>query len=132
MREAIDGESHQEERTDGKEGSGQAVHLRFWAPWVVRFARRLRTSVPQLYRLLDTTNTKKSINQLVSLLQILDCSVDLIVTDKEAVAHVKLGLPGALAYVEAGARQERSGRFDGSAKSLISLVGPARFELATS
>jgi hypothetical protein len=49
-------------------------------------ARRLKTSVPQLYRLLDTTNTKKSINQLVSLLQILDCSVDLVVTDKEAVA----------------------------------------------
>jgi hypothetical protein len=26
-------------------------------------ARRLRTSVPQLYRLLDTTNSKKSLNQ---------------------------------------------------------------------
>ena len=49
-------------------------------------ARRLKTSVPQLYRLLDTTNTRKSMNQLVSLLQILDCSVDLVVTDKEAVA----------------------------------------------
>ena len=48
-------------------------------------ARRLKTSVPQLYRLLDTTNTRKSMNQLVSLLQILDCSVDLVVTDKEAV-----------------------------------------------
>lgn len=47
-------------------------------------ARRLKTSVPQLYRLLDTTNTTKSMNQLVSLLQILDCSVDLVVTDKEA------------------------------------------------
>lgn len=49
-------------------------------------ARRLKTSVPQLYRLLDTTNTRKSINQLVSLLQILDCSVDLVVSDREAVA----------------------------------------------
>ena len=47
-------------------------------------ARRLKTSVPQLYRLLDTTNTRKSMNQLVSLLQILDCSVDLVVTDKDA------------------------------------------------
>jgi len=49
-------------------------------------ARRLKTSLPQLYRLLDTTNTRKSMNQLVSLLQILDCSIELVVTDKEAVA----------------------------------------------
>lgn len=49
-------------------------------------ARRLRTSVPQLYRLLDTTNSRKSLNQLISLLQVLDCSVDLIVTDKKAAA----------------------------------------------
>jgi predicted XRE-type DNA-binding protein len=49
-------------------------------------ARRLNTSVPQLYRLLDTTNTRKSINQLISLLQVLGCNVDLVVTDEEAVA----------------------------------------------
>ena len=49
-------------------------------------ARRLKTSVPQLYRLLDTTNTRKSINQLICRLQVLDCSVDLVVTDREAVA----------------------------------------------
>lgn len=49
-------------------------------------ARRLRTSVPQLYRLLDTANTRKSMNQLVRLLQILDCRVDLVVTDRKAVA----------------------------------------------
>lgn len=49
-------------------------------------ARRLKTSLPQLYRLLDPTNTRKSMNQLVALLQILDCSVELVVTDKEAVA----------------------------------------------
>ena len=47
-------------------------------------ARRLKTSVPQLYRLLDTANTRKSINQLVALLQVLDCSIDLVVTDKDA------------------------------------------------
>ena len=50
-------------------------------------ARRLKTSVPQLYRLLDTTNTKKSINQLSCLLQVLECSVDLVVTDRGAVAQ---------------------------------------------
>lgn len=49
-------------------------------------ARRLKTSLPQLYRLLDPTNTRKSMNQLVALLQVLDCSVDLVVADKEAVA----------------------------------------------
>jgi hypothetical protein len=47
-------------------------------------ARRLKTSPPQLYRLLDPTNTRKSMNQLVALLQILDCSVDVVVTDKQA------------------------------------------------
>ena len=49
-------------------------------------ARRLKTSLPQLYRLLDSTNTRKSLNQLVALLQLLDCSVDLVVRDKGAVA----------------------------------------------
>lgn len=49
-------------------------------------ACRLKTSVPQLYRLLDTANTKKSINQLVSLLQVLDCSIDVVVMDKAAPA----------------------------------------------
>ncbi len=49
-------------------------------------ARRLKTSLPQLYRLLDTANTTKSMNQLVALLQILDCNVELVVTDREDVA----------------------------------------------
>jgi hypothetical protein len=44
-------------------------------------SRRLGTSAPQLYRLLDPTNTRKSLNQLVSLLQILGCDVDLVVRD---------------------------------------------------
>jgi hypothetical protein len=47
-------------------------------------ARRLRTSVPQLYRLLDPTNTRKSLSQLVSLLQALDCVVDLVVKPRRA------------------------------------------------
>jgi len=40
-------------------------------------ARRLGTSAPQLYRLLDPTNSSKSINQLISLLHVLGCQVEL-------------------------------------------------------
>ena len=47
-------------------------------------ARRLHTSVPQLYRLLDPTNTRKSLSQLVGLLHVLDCAVDLVVTPRTA------------------------------------------------
>jgi hypothetical protein len=47
-------------------------------------ARRLKTSVPQLYRLLDPTNKKKSIGQLVSLLHVLNCDVQLVVKQKSA------------------------------------------------
>jgi len=47
-------------------------------------ARRLKTSVPQLYRLLDPSNTRKSMNQLVALLHILNCDIDLVVTKKDA------------------------------------------------
>ena len=46
--------------------------------------RRLGTSAAQLYRLLDQTNYRKSVDQLVSLLQILDCEVDLLVRAKSA------------------------------------------------
>jgi hypothetical protein len=49
-------------------------------------ARRLRTSVPQLYRLLDPTNTRKSLAQLIALLHILDCGVDLVVTHPKRAA----------------------------------------------
>lgn len=49
-------------------------------------ARRLRTSVPQLYRLLDPTNTRKSLAQLIALLHILDCTVDLVVTHPKRAA----------------------------------------------
>ncbi len=44
-----------------------------------QIAKRLKTSVPQLYRLIDPTNTSKSINQLVALLHVLDCKVELVV-----------------------------------------------------
>ena len=46
--------------------------------------RRLGTSATQFYRLLDQTNYRKSLDQLVSLLQILDCDVRLVVRSKPA------------------------------------------------
>jgi hypothetical protein len=46
--------------------------------------RRLGTSASQLYRLLDQTNYRKSVDQLLSLLHVLDCDVDLIVRAKSA------------------------------------------------
>ncbi|MGB5438789.1 MAG: hypothetical protein WBN90_03950 [Gammaproteobacteria bacterium] len=49
-----------------------------------QIAKRLKTSVPQLYRLLDTTNTRKSMSQLIALLHVLNCEVDLVVRKKAA------------------------------------------------
>jgi hypothetical protein len=46
--------------------------------------RRLQTSATQFYRLLDQTNYSKSIDQLLSLLHVLDCDVDLLVRTKTA------------------------------------------------
>ena len=47
--------------------------------------RRLGTSAAQLlYRLLDQTNYRKSVDQLLALLQVLDCDVDLVVRTKTA------------------------------------------------
>jgi hypothetical protein len=46
--------------------------------------KRLKTSVPQLYRLLDPSNTNKSMSQLVALLHILDCDVDFVVKKRSA------------------------------------------------
>ena len=47
-----------------------------------QLAKRLKTSVPQLYRLLDPANTTKSMKQLIALLHILDCNVDLVVSER--------------------------------------------------
>ena len=41
--------------------------------------RRLGTSATQFYRLLDATNTTKSLDQMMKLLHVLDCDVDLVV-----------------------------------------------------
>ena len=46
--------------------------------------RRLRTSATQFYRLLDQTNYRKTMDQLLSLLHILDCDVDLVVRARNA------------------------------------------------
>jgi len=41
--------------------------------------RRLGTSATQFYRLIDQTNSRKSVGQLLTLLRILDCDVKLLV-----------------------------------------------------
>ena len=46
--------------------------------------RRMGTSPAQFYRLLDTTNYRKSLDKLLFLLQVLDCDVDFVVTEKSA------------------------------------------------
>lgn len=46
--------------------------------------RRLATSPAQLYRLLDQTNSRKSVDQLLLLLHVLDCEVELVVRAKSA------------------------------------------------
>ena len=49
--------------------------------------RRLRTSASQLYRLLDQRNSRKSVDQMLSLLQVLDCDVDVVVRIKSVSAR---------------------------------------------
>ena len=46
--------------------------------------RRLGTSAAQLYRLLDQTNYRKSVDQVLALLQVLNCEVELVVRAKTA------------------------------------------------
>jgi hypothetical protein len=46
--------------------------------------RRLGTSAAQLYRLLDQTNYRKSVDQVLALLQVLNCEVDVVVRTKTA------------------------------------------------
>jgi len=46
--------------------------------------RRLGTSASQFYRLIDQTNYRKSLDQLLSLLQVLDCEVEVVVRDRGA------------------------------------------------
>ena len=46
--------------------------------------RRLGTSPAQFYRLLDTTNYRKSVDKVLMLLHVLDCEVDLVVRSPRA------------------------------------------------
>jgi hypothetical protein len=46
--------------------------------------RRLGTSATQFYRLLDQTNYRKSVDQVLLLLYVLECDVDLEIRDKSA------------------------------------------------
>ncbi len=51
---------------------------------LLQIMRRLGTSAAQLYRLLDQTNYRKSVDQVLALLQVLNCEVDLVVRSKTA------------------------------------------------
>ena len=42
--------------------------------------RRLGTSASQFYRLVDQTNYRKSVDQMLSLLYVLDCDVEVVVS----------------------------------------------------
>lgn len=46
--------------------------------------RRLKTSPAQLSRILDASNYRTSLDQVVSLLQALDCEIDVVVREKSA------------------------------------------------
>lgn len=46
--------------------------------------RRLGTSAAQFYRLLDQTNYRKSVDQVLNLLHVLDCDVEVVVKSKSA------------------------------------------------
>ena len=46
--------------------------------------RRLGTSPAQFYRLLDTTNYRKSVDKMLLLLQVLGCEVEVIVREKKS------------------------------------------------
>lgn len=46
-------------------------------------SRILRTSPTQLYRLLDQTNYKKSVGQMLALLEILNCEVEFVIKERD-------------------------------------------------
>ncbi len=46
--------------------------------------RRMGTSATQFYRLLDQTNYRKSVDQVLTLLHVLECEVDLVVRASSA------------------------------------------------
>lgn len=46
--------------------------------------RQLGTSAAQFYRVLDPANTRTSVDQVLALLHLLDCEVDVVVRDKSS------------------------------------------------
>jgi hypothetical protein len=64
--------------------------------------RRLGTSATQFYRLLDQTNYSKSVDQLVSLLQIWDCEVDLLVRAKAGDEEEPADWPKLISLTRSG------------------------------
>lgn len=46
--------------------------------------RRLGTSSAQYYRLIDQTNYRKSVRQMLSLLHLFDCEVELVIRDRKS------------------------------------------------
>jgi AraC-like DNA-binding protein len=50
-------------------------------------ARRLGTSPAQLHRLLDQTNTRKSVDRMLALLAVLECEVDMRIRPARAAAQ---------------------------------------------
>lgn len=86
-------------------------------------ARRLGTSVPQLYRLLDPASSTKSINQMISLLHVLGCAVDLKIRRRRKTAQP--GVSGGDAVVSgAECLDAPSGR--GVARRGVLERGPSR------
>lgn len=62
------------EAQEGFEESGLGIR---------QLSRQLGTSPSQVYRLLDTTNHKKSVGQMLALLHMLDRHVEVVVTPRE-------------------------------------------------
>ena len=63
------------------EAQGRIEHSRLSKREIIR---RLGTSPAQFYRLLDSTNYRKSVDKLLLLLRLLDCDVDFVVRAKSA------------------------------------------------
>ncbi|MGH7470895.1 MAG: hypothetical protein ACRENP_23350 [Longimicrobiales bacterium] len=52
--------------------------------------RRMRTSASQFYRLLDPANQRKSIGQMLALLSVLDCEVQMTVRNRGAARSARV------------------------------------------
>ncbi len=90
--------------------------------------RRLGTSASQLYRLLDQTNYKKSVDQMLSLLSVLSCEVDIVVLPDKSTKHLQrrgVGPRDRANYLKSAVRQELQGVRDSPAPYEVSGVLPS-------